>query len=269
MPSVVTHLLWHLGGSKCREQRTALIVQELEPDQAKIPSSVPVSSILMGFSGASHLNSFQGSWVAIHPGWVGTGTTLSDRGRGIKSSVFLSQDLAGKVTQIVVEILPLTAARGLAGHRSLAPCLAPARQSYITGGFSDSEFQRCQQMRGAGAGDLFIYCHSYDFRAVGFLFLKASKSTGELLKMQILEPHSQKSDAIRSGTGSRKLHLNRPRPSDSDTYLAPGPHCWNWALAVRLWCSGGKAQVRRYNAICLRPGNRFELRKNDRDYSWV
>lgn len=80
-------------------------------------------------------------------------------------------------------------------------------------------------MRGAGAGDLFIYCHSYDFRAVGFLFLKASESTGELLKMQILEPHSQKSDAIRSGTGSRKLHLNRPRPSDSDTYLAPGPHC--------------------------------------------
>lgn len=62
------------------------------------PSLSAHSSILTGCSGASHLNSFQGSWVAIHPSWVGTGTTLSDRGLGIKSSVFSSQDLVGKVT---------------------------------------------------------------------------------------------------------------------------------------------------------------------------
>lgn len=110
----------------------------------------------MGFSGTSHLNSFQGSWVAIYPGWVGTGTTLSDKGWGIKSSVFTSQDLAGRVTQIVLEILHLTVARGLAGHRILAPRLALARQSYVTGGFSDFEFQGCWRVRGAGAGDLFI-----------------------------------------------------------------------------------------------------------------
>lgn len=97
---------------------------------SKIPPSLPVSSIPMGFSGASHLNSFQGSWVAIHPGWVGTGTTLSDRGLGIKSSVFTSQDLAGKGTQIVLEILCLTATQSLAGHRILTPCLALVRLSY-------------------------------------------------------------------------------------------------------------------------------------------
>ena len=39
-------------------------------------------------------------------------------------------------------------------------------------------------MKGAGAGDLlFIYSHSYDFKAVGFFFiLKASKLTEELVE---------------------------------------------------------------------------------------
>lgn len=121
----------------------------------------------MGFSGTSHLNSFQGSWVAIYPGWVGTRTTLSVRGWGIKSSVISSQDLAREVTQLVLEIRHLTVAQGLADQRILAPCSVLVRQSDITGSFSHSEFLGCWQVRGAGAGDLVF---TYDFEAVFFFF---------------------------------------------------------------------------------------------------
>lgn len=98
MPGVLPDLLrclWDLSAHRTENSNDG---PRVGATPSKIPPSLPVSSILMGFSGTSHLNSFQGSQVAIHPSWVGTGITFSDRGLGIKSSVFTSQDLAGKVT---------------------------------------------------------------------------------------------------------------------------------------------------------------------------
>lgn len=183
MPRVVTHLLWYLQVFSTQSTENCFDGPRVGGRPSKIPPSLLVSSILMGFSGTSHLNSFQGSWVAIYPGWVGTRTTLSVKGWGIKSSVISSRDLAGKVTQLVLEILPLTVAQGLADQRILAPCSVLVRQRDITGSFPHSEFQGCWQVRGAGAGDLlFIYSHSYDFKAVVFLILKASKLAEELVE---------------------------------------------------------------------------------------
>lgn len=79
------------------EQRTALMTQELEPHQLH-------SSLSTGlqhpdrFLRCQPSEQFPGELGCHHPHWVGTGTTLSDRGLGIKSSVFASQDLVGKAT---------------------------------------------------------------------------------------------------------------------------------------------------------------------------
>ena len=95
MPSMVSHRLWYFRVLSAHRAENSPDGLRIGITPSEIPPSLPVSSILMG---ASHLNSFQGSLVAIYPGWFGRGTTLSDRGLGIKSSVFPSQDLVGKVT---------------------------------------------------------------------------------------------------------------------------------------------------------------------------